>query len=73
MIVTGVGFGIAQAAGIHSEQPVLRLEDMEAAQEATSPAEDSEQSSPATRVHWRASGNVFSAPTGGGSARPSRG
>jgi hypothetical protein len=45
MIVTGIGFGIAQAAEIHSDQPVLRLEDMEPAQEATSPAEDAEQAS----------------------------
>ena len=28
--VTGIGFGIAQAAGTHSEQPVLSFEDQEA-------------------------------------------
>ncbi len=36
--LTGIGFGIAQAAGTHSEQPVLSFEDQEAAQKATSPA-----------------------------------
>jgi hypothetical protein len=45
MIVTGIGFGIAQAAEIQSEQPDIRLEDMGAAQGATSPAEDPEQAS----------------------------
>ena len=40
MVVAGVGFGIAQAAGIHSEQPVLSFEDQEAAQAATSAADD---------------------------------
>ena len=40
MVVAGVGFGIAQAAGIHSEQPVLSFEDQEAAQAATSAAGD---------------------------------
>ena len=38
--VTGISFGIAQAAGTHSEQPVLSFEEQEAAQVATSPAED---------------------------------
>jgi len=38
--LTGIGFGIAQAAGTHSEQPVLSFEDQEATQGATSPAED---------------------------------
>ena len=40
IVVAGVGFGIAQAAGIHSEQPVLSFEDQEAAQAATSAADD---------------------------------
>jgi hypothetical protein len=38
--LTGIGFGIAQAAGTHSEQPVLSFEDQEATQGATSSAED---------------------------------
>ena len=38
--LTGIGVGIAQAAGIHSEQPALSFEDQEATQVATSPAED---------------------------------
>ena len=33
MIVTGVGFGIAQAAGTHSEQPVLSFGDIEAVEQ----------------------------------------
>ena len=37
LVVTGIGFGIAQAGGAHSEQPVLRIEDLEISQEATSP------------------------------------
>ena len=45
MVVAGVGFGIAQAAGIHSEQPVLSFEDQEAAQAATSAADDIQLSS----------------------------
>ena len=40
MVVAGVGFGIAQAAGIHSDQPVLSFEDQEAAQAATSATDD---------------------------------
>jgi hypothetical protein len=40
LVVTGVGFGIAQAAGTHSEQPVLSFEDQEATQVATSSAND---------------------------------
>ena len=45
MVVAGVGFGIAQATGIHSEQPVLSFEDQEAAQVATSAADDIQLSS----------------------------
>jgi hypothetical protein len=45
MVVAGVGFGIAQAAGTHSEQPVLSFEDQEAAQVATSAADDIQLSS----------------------------
>jgi hypothetical protein len=40
MVVAGVGFGIAQAGGNQSEQPVLSFEDQEAAQAATSAADD---------------------------------
>jgi hypothetical protein len=36
MVVVGVGFGIAQAGGNHSEQPVLSFEDMEALQQGSS-------------------------------------
>ena len=35
MVVLGVGFGIAQAGGNHSEQPVLSFADMEAMQLAS--------------------------------------
>ena len=45
LVVAGVGFGIAQAAGTHSEQPVLSLEDQEATQVATSTADDIQLSS----------------------------
>jgi hypothetical protein len=44
--VTGISFGIAQAAGTHSEQPVLSLEDQEAPQAATSPADDMKLGNP---------------------------
>ena len=30
MVVAGVGFGIAQAAGTHTDRPVLSFEDQEA-------------------------------------------
>jgi hypothetical protein len=40
LAVTGIGFGIAQAGGTHSEQPVLSFEDQEIPQVATSPADD---------------------------------
>jgi hypothetical protein len=36
MVVTGIGFGIAQAGGNHSEQPVLSFEDMEAQEHGSS-------------------------------------
>ena len=36
MVVVGVGFGIAQAGGTHSEQPVLSFEDMEALEQGSS-------------------------------------
>lgn len=36
MVVVGVGFGIAQAGGPHSEQPVLSFDDMEALQRGIS-------------------------------------
>jgi hypothetical protein len=36
MVVAGVGFGIAQAGGNHSEQPVLSFEDMEALEQGGS-------------------------------------
>jgi hypothetical protein len=36
MVVLGVGFGIAQAGGNHSEQPVISFEDMEALQQGSS-------------------------------------
>ena len=45
LVVTGVGFGIAHAAGTHSDQPVLSFEDQEAAQAATSSADDIQLSS----------------------------
>ena len=36
IVVVGVGFGIAQAGGTHSEQPVLSFEDMEALEQGSS-------------------------------------
>ena len=36
LIVTGIGFGIAQAGGTHSEQPVLSFEDMESLEQGNS-------------------------------------
>jgi hypothetical protein len=38
--VTGIGYGIAQAGGTHSEQPVLSFENQEIPQVAKSPADD---------------------------------
>ena len=40
MILASIGFGIAQAAGTHSEQPVLSFEGQETTQAATSTADD---------------------------------
>ena len=40
LVVTGIGFGIAQAGGTHSEQPVLSFEDQEISQVANSPADE---------------------------------
>jgi hypothetical protein len=36
LAVTGIGLGIAQAGGTHSEQPVLSFEDMEAVEQGGS-------------------------------------
>ena len=36
MVVTGIGFGIAQAGGNHSEQQVFSFEDMEALDQGSS-------------------------------------
>jgi len=36
MVVVGAGFGIAQAGGTHSEQPVLSFEEMEALEQGSS-------------------------------------
>ena len=36
MVVAGVGFGIAQAAGIHSDGPVLNFEDQVALEQSDS-------------------------------------
>jgi hypothetical protein len=40
LVLTGIGFGIAQAGGTHSEQPVLSFEDQEATLVATSASDD---------------------------------
>jgi len=67
MVVAGVGFGIAQAAGTHSEQPVLSFEDQEATQVATSAADDIQLSSSGQEfvpednwsgIDWQARGPV---------------
>ena len=36
LVVAGIGFGIAQAGGTHSEQPVLSFEEMEAIEQGSS-------------------------------------
>ena len=36
MVVAGVGFGIAQAAGTHTDRPVLSFEDQEALEQGIS-------------------------------------
>jgi len=58
LVVTGIGFGIAQAGGTHSEQPVSSFEDMEALEQGGSsssqevpewanlPAEDTQMQNP---------------------------
>ena len=58
LVVTGIGFGIAQAGGTHSEQPVLSFEETEAIEQgsssssqevpewANSPAEDTQMQNP---------------------------
>lgn len=58
MVVAGIGFGIAQAGGAHSEQQVFSFEDMEALDQgssssseevpqwANSPAEDAQMQNP---------------------------
>jgi hypothetical protein len=40
VVVAGIGFGIAQAAGMHSEQPVLSFVDQEVTRVANSSAEE---------------------------------
>jgi hypothetical protein len=42
LVVTGIGFGIAQAGGTHSEQPVLSFEDMEALDQGSSSSSNME-------------------------------
>jgi len=58
LVVAGIGFGIAQAGGTHSEQPVLSFEETEALEQgissssqevpewANSPAEDTQMQDP---------------------------
>jgi hypothetical protein len=36
LVVTGIGFGIAQAGGTHSERPILSFEDMESLEQGGS-------------------------------------
>jgi hypothetical protein len=36
VVVTGIGFGIAQAGGTHSDRPVLSFEDQEALEQSSS-------------------------------------
>jgi hypothetical protein len=45
LVVTGVGIGIAQAGGTHSEQPVLSFEDQEIPQAVKPPADDTQLTS----------------------------
>ncbi len=38
LVVTGIGFGIAQAGGNHTDRPVLSFEDQEAVEQGSSPS-----------------------------------
>ena len=40
LVAAGIGFGIAQAGGTHSDRPVLSFEEQELIQVAKSPTED---------------------------------
>jgi hypothetical protein len=42
LVVTGIGFGIAQAGGTHSERPVLSFVDVEALDQSRSSSSDVE-------------------------------
>src|SRR5512134_1189489 len=42
LAMTGIGFGIAQAGGTNSEQPVLSFEDQEALEQGSSASSDEE-------------------------------
>jgi hypothetical protein len=42
LVVTGVGFGIAQAGGNHTDRPVLSFEDQEALEYGSSSSPDAE-------------------------------
>jgi hypothetical protein len=42
LVVTGVGFGIAQAGGNHTDRPVLSFEDQEALEHGSSSSPDAE-------------------------------
>jgi len=42
LVVTGIGFGIAQAGGTHSEGPVLSFADVEALDQSRSSSSDVE-------------------------------
>lgn len=42
LVVTGIGFGIAQAGGTHTDRPVLSFEDQEAFEQGISSSPDAE-------------------------------
>ncbi len=52
LVATGIGFGIAQAGGSHSDAPVLSFEDQEALEPNRSPGPDAEKR-PALGIYYR--------------------
>jgi hypothetical protein len=60
VVVTGIGFGIAQAGGTHSDRPVLSFEDQEALEQGSSSSLYVLVLPSAIDVDYRADGNPSS-------------
>ena len=60
MVVAGVGFGIAQAAGTHTDRPVLSFEDQQALGQSDSSSPYVLVLPSAIDVDYAADGNPFS-------------